>query len=391
MRNSLWLGTALALVLGTSSIALAQQGQQQQGARQGQQMQAGQQQLQQQAQQLKQYRQQIEQGQEFQAQPITQAKTALSEMRQSLAAMMGQGVSRSTVDQLTNTIDEAEESLEKAITDQDKEAAVAAIILVEEEYAGIETAMIEGGAQTATTQAATAGADEAEGAEIAVQQPAPEVMVQQPAPDITVQQPSPDVTVTQAQPEVTVQQPEPEVSVSQAEPQVQVDQAGEADVQVQQAGEPQVRVVTPATGVDVERGTETATAETDTAIPAATDEPEVMVEEQTAAITPGAGLAVAQVENLIGETVVGMNGNELGEISDLLLDRASGEVTAVIIDRGGFLGIGEKQIMIPWSQAQYDQTEGTVMVSMTDQQIDAIPEFNYESIEQGMVGLRERP
>jgi sporulation protein YlmC with PRC-barrel domain len=52
--------------------------------------------------------------------------------------------------------------------------------------------------------------------------------------------------------------------------------------------------------------------------------------------------------NLRGTRVYGANNENIGEINDVLISR-SGQVAAVIIGVGGFLGIGEKDVAVPMS------------------------------------------
>jgi sporulation protein YlmC with PRC-barrel domain len=69
--------------------------------------------------------------------------------------------------------------------------------------------------------------------------------------------------------------------------------------------------------------------------------------------------------------------NNLGNVNDLVLD-ANGNVVAVVIGVGGFLGIGEKQVAVPFSALQQvvaeDQTERLV-VATTAEQLTAAPDF----------------
>jgi len=50
-------------------------------------------------------------------------------------------------------------------------------------------------------------------------------------------------------------------------------------------------------------------------------------------------------EALVGTTVYGANDENIGEIGDILLS-TDGKVDAVIIDVGGFLGVGEKEVAV---------------------------------------------
>jgi sporulation protein YlmC with PRC-barrel domain len=52
--------------------------------------------------------------------------------------------------------------------------------------------------------------------------------------------------------------------------------------------------------------------------------------------------------NLRGTRVYGANNENIGEINDVLISR-SGQVAAVIIGVGGFLGIGQKDVAVPMS------------------------------------------
>jgi hypothetical protein len=69
--------------------------------------------------------------------------------------------------------------------------------------------------------------------------------------------------------------------------------------------------------------------------------------------------------------------NNLGEINDLVLDQ-SGNVAAVVIGVGGFLGIGEKQVAVDYSALQWvvaaDNTERFVLET-TVEQLTAAPDF----------------
>jgi sporulation protein YlmC with PRC-barrel domain len=51
--------------------------------------------------------------------------------------------------------------------------------------------------------------------------------------------------------------------------------------------------------------------------------------------------------DLRGTTIYGANNENIGEIDDILIDR-QGQVVAVIVGVGGFLGIGEKDVAIPF-------------------------------------------
>ncbi|HEX6384349.1 MAG TPA: PRC-barrel domain-containing protein, partial [Anaerolineae bacterium] len=56
--------------------------------------------------------------------------------------------------------------------------------------------------------------------------------------------------------------------------------------------------------------------------------------------------------DLLDYNLVNLQGEDLGEIEELVLDLVQGRVTYAIAEIGGFLGLGENSIAIPWGQLQ---------------------------------------
>ena len=49
-----------------------------------------------------------------------------------------------------------------------------------------------------------------------------------------------------------------------------------------------------------------------------------------------------------GTTVYNRNGDNLGTIDHLMIDKISGQVEFAVMSTGGFLGIGESYSPVPW-------------------------------------------
>ncbi len=83
-------------------------------------------------------------------------------------------------------------------------------------------------------------------------------------------------------------------------------------------------------------------------------------------------------EMLIGKSVYGVNEDEIGTIDDLILDDA-GAITNVIIDFGGFLGMGTSQISLGYDEltilADGGRTDVRVYVDATKDQVQAQPKY----------------
>lgn len=60
-----------------------------------------------------------------------------------------------------------------------------------------------------------------------------------------------------------------------------------------------------------------------------------------------AGLTIAS-DSLLGTKVRDSQGKEIGQISKLMIDAKQGRVTSAIITQGGTLGMGGKEVSVPW-------------------------------------------
>ncbi|AWJ83140.1 hypothetical protein TSH58p_06145 [Azospirillum sp. TSH58] len=89
------------------------------------------------------------------------------------------------------------------------------------------------------------------------------------------------------------------------------------------------------------------------------------------------GGTLASAENMMGKNVYGTDNEKVGEVEDIILD-SNGQAQQLVISSGGFLGIGEKQIAVDISNANWDAQQERVQLSgMTRDQVKAMPEFEY--------------
>ena len=80
------------------------------------------------------------------------------------------------------------------------------------------------------------------------------------------------------------------------------------------------------------------------------------------------------VEQLMGKDVVGPDGDEIAEVADLLVE-ADDRVRKVIVDVGGFLGIGAKPVVLDIAQLSRRGDSQDLHTSMTREQLEALPSY----------------
>ena len=66
------------------------------------------------------------------------------------------------------------------------------------------------------------------------------------------------------------------------------------------------------------------------------------------------GKPLIESDQVEGTTVYDPQGNNLGSIKRLMIDKISGRVAYTIISLGGFLGMGAEEHAFPWSKLTYD-------------------------------------
>jgi sporulation protein YlmC with PRC-barrel domain len=85
------------------------------------------------------------------------------------------------------------------------------------------------------------------------------------------------------------------------------------------------------------------------------------------------------VTNLYKQSVYDPSDNKIGEIEDALIDK-EGRVTAIIISVGGFLGMGEKDVAVPFSSVRAVERNNKwyLVLNTTKEALKAAPGFTYD-------------
>jgi hypothetical protein len=76
-----------------------------------------------------------------------------------------------------------------------------------------------------------------------------------------------------------------------------------------------------------------------------------------------------------GTNVYRSNGDKIGSIERVMLDKQSGKVAYAVMSFGGFLGIGHDHYPVPWSLLTYSPRLGGYEVNISDQQLKGAPSY----------------
>src|SRR6266516_5614424 len=69
------------------------------------------------------------------------------------------------------------------------------------------------------------------------------------------------------------------------------------------------------------------------------------------------------------------DGTKIGTIERLMIDKLSGNVAYAVLNFGGFLGLGQKHLPIPWTRLTYDRTLGGYQLDLTDEELSRAPAY----------------
>src|SRR3984885_12142928 len=105
------------------------------------------------------------------------------------------------------------------------------------------------------------------------------------------------------------------------------------------------------------------------------------MENKQMAMTPSASLDKWETVNLIGSdkvegtAVYRSNGDKVGSIERIMIDKRSGKVAYAVMSFGGFMGIGEDYYPLPWSMLTYNPTLEGYEVNIAEQQLKGAPKY----------------
>jgi sporulation protein YlmC with PRC-barrel domain len=76
-----------------------------------------------------------------------------------------------------------------------------------------------------------------------------------------------------------------------------------------------------------------------------------------------------------GTAVYRSDGEKIGRIENVMIDKRSGKVAYAVLTFGGFFGIGADHYPLPWSLLTYNERLGGYEVNVTEEQLKGAPRY----------------
>ena len=95
---------------------------------------------------------------------------------------------------------------------------------------------------------------------------------------------------------------------------------------------------------------------------------------------------VIRSERILGQAVIDSDGKEIGIVDDLIFDMTEQVAAYALIRFGGFLGLGEELIPVPFSALTLSDDGERLLLKVTPSQLESAPRYDHESL----VGMANR-
>lgn len=100
-----------------------------------------------------------------------------------------------------------------------------------------------------------------------------------------------------------------------------------------------------------------------------------------------------RASKVIGTPVFNAQGEKIGKVEDVVLDKLSNNIMFAVVGFGGFLGMNEKFHPLPWSTLDYQKQQDGYVVNVTKEQLQAAPAEGIDELTRGDgdgTGLRDK-
>jgi hypothetical protein len=65
----------------------------------------------------------------------------------------------------------------------------------------------------------------------------------------------------------------------------------------------------------------------------------------------------------------------MGKVSELVIDPKEGRITEAVVSFGGFMGLGEKSVAVPWNELTMSPTTRAFTLAMGKEELESAPDW----------------
>lgn len=87
-----------------------------------------------------------------------------------------------------------------------------------------------------------------------------------------------------------------------------------------------------------------------------------------------------RAKKVIGTPVRDSNGDDVGKVEDIVLDKLSNSILFAVVGFGGVLGMGEKYHPVPWAVLDYDESKDCYVINVSRDKLESAPADTIEAL-----------
>lgn len=96
--------------------------------------------------------------------------------------------------------------------------------------------------------------------------------------------------------------------------------------------------------------------------------------------TPSGHTRAITASKVLGTTIYNRDGEKIGNVEDVVLDKLSNEIMFAVVSFGGFLGMGKKFHALPWARLDYDTERDGYVVGISREALEAAPVYDMDEL-----------
>ena len=98
---------------------------------------------------------------------------------------------------------------------------------------------------------------------------------------------------------------------------------------------------------------------------------------RSAVTSPSPSMGRLLASDIYKANVYDPSENKIGDVTDLIID-SNAKVTAAIVSVGGFIGVGQKDVMIPFNELKVSERNGKdwLTLNRTKDELKMLPSFD---------------
>jgi sporulation protein YlmC with PRC-barrel domain len=85
---------------------------------------------------------------------------------------------------------------------------------------------------------------------------------------------------------------------------------------------------------------------------------------------------LSEARTVLGMRIRNEQGRDVGEIDNLLIDTQNGRISHVVVGVGGFMGVGEKKVVVPWSDLKIASDGKQPVATLEQAKLESAPRWD---------------